>query len=951
MIASSVLVMDELRWAAEVEVVGDVRALVLEGVIATLPMPVVVYRRDGRWVAANDRYVDLFGRVPTGNILLDAVGRPVGVDDGFRRALGGEPAEVPGFWCDPVLRSADEPRAGRRRFLGATLVPVRGASGAVEHVALVLRDDTDDELGREEDERAREQLRAELAHEAAVAGELRSSVTAQATAQRLTRVGSFEIHLADDGVEASVRWSDEVYRIFGYRPGEVELTEAVFFDAVHPDDRARVKAAMGRTVETGQRFELDHRIVLPDGRERIVCAQAILEHGVSGRPNRVVGTVQDVTDQRLAESVLRESEERLQMALATGRMMAWEVDLTTRRLYVSRNAGEVLGLRPGQRLETMADADALVVPADRRAVADYLSGPAGDPDLELRVTRPIDGRTITILSRRQAATGAPAGRLRGLAIDITEQKRLDDALRASELRYRTLVELAPEAIVVFDVDSGHFVDVNANALRLFEATRDELRHLGPVQVSPPLQPDGRPTAEAARGYLVQALAGDTPVFEWLHRSLRGREIWCEVRLCRMPGDARRLVRGSIYDITERKRLEELRARSAELEVQNRRIREASRLKSEFLANMSHELRTPLNAIIGFAELLHDGHVPPDAPQFREFLGDILTSGRHLLQLINDVLDLSKIEAGKTEFRAESIDAARLIGEVVAILRTAAARKRIAVAIEVEPGLDDLRRDPARLKQVLYNYLSNAIKFTGDGGRVAVTARGDGPDRLRLEVVDTGPGIATVDLGKLFVEFQQLDAAHRQVGTGLGLAVTRRLVEAQGGAVGVLSTLGQGSTFYAVLPRRFGGEVVRRTRTLSSVPIGVSRVLVVDDDAADQRVLADGLAAAGYDVVLAASAGEALARARSEHFDAATVDLLLPDVSGLELIRDLRASAAGRELPIIVVTVVGDASAVAGFAVTAVMAKPVDAAQVAAALTAAGVPPLAIRRGDAARGAR
>jgi PAS domain S-box-containing protein len=947
--------MDELRWAVDAEGVGGARSPVLEGVIAALPMPVILYARDGRWLAANQRYVAMFGRVPASNILTDDVGRPFGVNDGFVRALDGEVAEVPGFWYDPVLRSPDEPRAGRRMFLGLTLVPVRNAAGAVEHVALVMRDDTDDQLARQESERVRDQLRAQLAHQAAVAGELRASESAKTVAQRLTRVGSWEVHLDDNGVEAAVRWSDEVYRIFGHRPG-LELTDAVFFDAVHPDDRARVRAAMSRTLETGQRFEQDHRIVLPDGRVRTVCAQAILEHGPGGRPIRVLGTVQDVTEQRLAEAVLRESEERLQMALATGRMLAWEVDLASGHMYLSRNASEVLGLQPGQHLHTVADVQALIAPADRQSVmASLADARDGTPrsELEVRLTRPIDGRVVTILSRSQPPPpGTPFTRLRGLAIDITEQKRLDDALRASELRYRTLVELAPEAITVVDMDTGRYVEVNGSAAVLFETTREELLRAGPAELSPPLQPDGRRSDEAALAYIAQAFAGETPIFEWVHRSLRGRDVHCEIRLCRMPGD-RRLIRGSVVDITERRRLEEMRARSAELEVQNRRIREASRLKSEFLANMSHELRTPLNAIIGFAELLHDGHVPVSAPQFREFLGDILSSGRHLLQLINDVLDLSKIEAGKTEFRAEGIDLGRLIGEVVAILRTAAARKRIAVTVAVEQGLDDLRLDPARLKQVLYNYLSNAIKFTGDGGRVTVAGRGDGPDRLRLEVVDTGPGIAAVDLGKLFVEFQQLDAAHRQVGTGLGLAVTRRLVEAQGGAVGVLSAVGQGSTFHAVLPRRFGGEVVRRTRTITQAPVGVARVLVVEDDPADQRALVDGLTAAGYDVVVVASAAEALAHCRREPVDALTIDLLLPDASGLELIRDLRASAASRDLPIVVVTVVGDASAVAGFAVAAVLTKPVAGAEVAAALTAAGVPPLSLAAGDSqpAQGAR
>ena len=229
---------------------------------------------------------------------------------------------------------------------------------------------------------------------------------------------------------------------------------------------------------------------------------------------------------------------------------------------------------------------------------------------------------------------------------------------------------------------------------------------------------------------------------------------------------------------------------------------ANQLKSEFLANMSHELRTPLNAILGFTELILDGHVTPAMPQYQEFLGDILASGRHLLELINDVLDLSKVEAGKLEFHPEPVDVPALIAEVLSVLRPAAAAKSIRLGADTDLGSTEIALDAARFKQVLYNYLSNAVKFTPDGGRVVVRARREAAHAaFRLEVEDSGIGIAPADMGRLFVEFQQLDAgtAKRHAGTGLGLALTKRLVEAQGGSVGVESTVGKGSTFFAIFP--------------------------------------------------------------------------------------------------------------------------------------------------------
>jgi signal transduction histidine kinase len=218
--------------------------------------------------------------------------------------------------------------------------------------------------------------------------------------------------------------------------------------------------------------------------------------------------------------------------------------------------------------------------------------------------------------------------------------------------------------------------------------------------------------------------------------------------------------------------------------------------------MSHELRTPLNSIIGFAHLLHTGKAGPVAESHGEYLGDILTSARHLLQLINDVLDLAKVESGKMEFRPEPVNVAKTISEVRDILRGLASEKRVQVEVHVAPDLGGIVLDPARLKQVLYNFLSNAIKFTGETGRVTIRAAPLDAGRFRIEVEDTGIGISPDDLHRLFVEFQQLDAgsAKRYPGTGLGLALTKRIVEAQGGEVGVTSTPRVGSVFHAVLPR-------------------------------------------------------------------------------------------------------------------------------------------------------
>jgi signal transduction histidine kinase len=276
------------------------------------------------------------------------------------------------------------------------------------------------------------------------------------------------------------------------------------------------------------------------------------------------------------------------------------------------------------------------------------------------------------------------------------------------------------------------------------------------------------------------------------------------------------------EVTERKQAEKaakvlegaLVQKNEELEEQNRRLEKATRLKSEFLANMSHELRTPLNAILGFSQLMRDGKLGPVTARQEQYLDNVLGSAEHLLHLINDVLDLAKVEAGKIEVRPARVDVKRAIAEVTDVLRPLLARSRIKLSVDVDPELGEVFVDREKLRQILYNYLSNAIKFTPAEGDVAVrVTRRD--DMFRLEVRDSGPGIADEDLSRLFVEFQQLDPADGKPrgGTGLGLALTKRIVEAQGGSVGVRSTLGSSSVFYADLPR----IVVGSARTDESDP--------------------------------------------------------------------------------------------------------------------------------------
>lgn len=354
-----------------------------------------------------------------------------------------------------------------------------------------------------------------------------------------------------------------------------------------------------------------------------------------------------------------------------------------------------------------------------------------------------------------------------------------------------LLDAAPDAMVVVDAQ-GQLLLVNQQAEKLFGWSREELIGQSIEVLVPARYRAAHPLYRA--GYASSPHPRPMGAGLDLHALRRdGREFPAEISLSPLESRHGRLTTAAIRDVSERRRQEELRRRTLE---------EANRLKSEFLANMSHELRTPLNSIIGLASLMEAGRVGAPSEQQKELLGDILNSSRHLLQLINDVLDLAKVEAGRVQLHPEPLDLSAVVREVTDTLRGMAAEKRIRLEAMLDPSCLELHLDRSKLKQVLYNYLSNALKFTPEGGHIVVRAVPEGAENIRLEIEDNGIGIAPDDLKTLFTEFRQLDssAAKKYQGTGLGLALTKKIVEAQGGRVEATSEAGGGSTFAAILPR-------------------------------------------------------------------------------------------------------------------------------------------------------
>lgn len=697
----------------------------------------------------------------------------------------------------------------------------------------------------------------------------------------------------------------------------------------------------GLTVERVRHCEV--RAV--DGKRLPVEMRAALTRGEDGLVAGIAVIFRDVTSQRQAEvassllaAIVESSNDAIVGKTLEGRITSW-----------NRAAQAMFGYTAE---EAIGQSVQMLIPSERaneeERILQYLSHgekvPAFDTVRLDKAGRKLDvSITVSpILDRSGRIIGASK-----IARDVTRQRRAEMALRSSQARLRFTLESAAIGDWDLDLASG----------QIHRSVRHD-RCFGYAS----LQPEW--TLETL---LAHVHADDRQeVHQGLQRALwdgrpwhvQCRVIWPDgsVHWIRIDGkvqledgQATHLL-GIVTEITQQKQAESVRLRSQQLEAENRQIQEASRLKSQFLANMSHELRTPLNAVIGFADLLQSGFVPAESPKFQQFLGHIGTSGRHLLQLINDVLDLSKVESGKFEFVPESLDLPSIVAEVIDVLHTDIQRKHIVVYTDIDPVVSSLFLDSARLKQVLYNYLSNAIKFTADGGVVSVLAMAEGDEHVRIEVHDSGIGISAEDLSRLFVEFQQLDAGYskKHQGTGLGLALTRRLVEAQGGSVGVRSVPGEGSVFHVVLNRVHGSDAQHAAAVAVDAKVAAShdpeaataRLLVVQPEHQQRMRLLQAAQAAGLQADAASTGAQALIQARQQAYSAIALDLRLPDVPGLKVLDGIRSQGASCESPVVGVSMSGDEGDAATFAITDVLSKPIRSEELLKAM--------ARFRGDAAQ---
>lgn len=730
---------------------------------------------------------------------------------------------------------------------------------------------------------------------------------------------------------------------------EAELENLSIFQIIHPEDLEHCQIAMQNLFCGEQCIAIETRFVTKDGQTIVVegNVNCQLKDGV---PVATRGIFRDITERKKVENELLESKQFLQLVLDTFPLFVFWKDRQSVYLGCNQNFAVSAGLNSSSEIVGKTDYEMpwANTEADSYRSDDRQVITSGKPKLNIIETQyQENGETIWLETNKiplQDLNGDVIGVL-GTYQDISDRKLAEANLAESEAFNRQLVTKFPIGLASCRLD-GKLMFVNETFATIIGRTAEETLSLTYWDITPAKYAD----QEAEQLLLIQREGRYGPYEkEYIHKDGHLVPVLLSGIMILRNGEF--LIWSSVQNISDRKQAE------AKLQLANQELMRATRLKDEFLANMSHELRTPLNSILGMNEGLQEEIFGSINDCQLKALQTIENSSTHLLSLINDILDVSKIESGQVtlDLTATSID--NLCKSSVAFIKQQALMKQIQIIPNIPRNLPDIMVDERRIRQVLINLLSNAVKFTLEGGTITIevtqiesnltAVNHSALSQLRIAVIDTGIGISADNIRKLFQPFIQIDSAlNRQyTGTGLGLSLVKRIVELHGGSVDLTSELGVGSCFAINLPFIIENSTAedssdRNLADLSAIDLRETEgrifplILLAEDNEANINTFSSYLKAKGYRLVLAKDGQQAIVVTKAEHPDLILMDIQMPGMDGLTAIKQIRLDPDLARIPIIALTALameGDREKCLDAGANEYLPKPVRLKQLAASI--------------------